>query len=113
MEYVGGYDDWIRQRSSVVSESKPVASEKSVKTKPKTKPTKLSYKDQRELDALPKRIEDLDAELASAHAAVADPEFYQQDGATIAEANKRLQQLEQELEHAYARWEELESGSVN
>ena len=111
-EYVGGYDDWIRQRSSVASEAKPAVTPKVAKAKSKAKPTKLSYKDQRELDALPKRIEELDAELASAHATVADPEFYQQDGATIAEANKRLQQLEQELEQAYARWEELESSSA-
>ena len=113
VEYVGGYDDWIRQRSPAVSEPKPSASEKSVKAKPRTKSTKLSYKDQRELDALPKKIEELDAELASAHATVADPGFYQQDGEVIAETNKRLQQLEQELEQAYARWEELESGSAN
>ncbi len=60
-----------------------------------------------------KRIEDLDAELASVHAVVADPEFYRQDGAAIAEVNQRLQQLEQELEQAYARWEQLESGSAS
>jgi ATP-binding cassette subfamily F protein uup len=113
LEYVGGYDDWMRQRTPVAAESKPVVPSKSTKDKPKTKPTKLSYKDKRELDSLPKKIEELDAELAAAHAAVVDPEFYQQDGAVIAEANKRLQQLEHELEQAYARWEELESGSTS
>jgi ATP-binding cassette subfamily F protein uup len=115
MEYVGGYDDWVRQRSADALESKPLVNPKNTKAKPKPKPkpAKLSYKDQRELDALPKKIEELDAELASAHAAVADPEFYQQDGAAIAEANQRLQELEQELEQAYARWEELESGSAS
>lgn len=112
VEYVGGYDDWVRQRAILVAASKPVVAPKNTKAKPKPKPAKLSYKDQRELDALPKRIEELDAELASAHAAVADPEFYQQDGAVIAEANQRLQQLQQELEQAYARWEQLESGSA-
>lgn len=113
LEYVGGYDDWMRQRSLDVTEPKPIVAPKSIKAKSKTKSSKLSYKDQRELDNLPKRIEELDAELASAHAAVADPAFYQQDGAAIAEANKRLQELEQELEQAYARWEELESGPVS
>lgn len=112
MEYVGGYDDWVHQRSPDAAESKPVVTSKNTKAKPKLN-NKLSYKCQRELDALPKRIEELDAELTSAHAAVADPEFYQQDGAVIAEANKRLQELEQELEYAYARWEELESGSAS
>jgi ATP-binding cassette subfamily F protein uup len=113
LEYVGGYDDWMRQRSPVAVESKPTVPSKSAKAKPKTKATKLSYKDKRELDSLPKKIEELDAELAAAHAAVAAPEFYQQDGAVIAEANKRLQELEHELEQAYARWEELESGSTS
>jgi ATP-binding cassette subfamily F protein uup len=112
VECVGGYDDWIRQRYPIMSEPKPVAVPKKRAAKPKSKSTKLSYKDQRELDAMPKRIEELDAELAAAHAAIAEPGFYQQDGATIAETNKRLQQLEQELEQAYVRWEELESGSA-
>ncbi len=113
MEYVGGYDDWVRQRATTASASKPVVAPKSAKTKPNSNPAKLSYKDKSELDALPKRIEDLDAELASVHAVVADPEFYRQDGAAIAEVNQRLQQLEQELEQAYARWEQLESGSAS
>ncbi len=110
VEYVGGYDDWLRQRSSAASEKKAVSTTKKTTEKSKPKPIKLSYKEQRELDALPKRIEELDAELARAHAAIADPGFYQQEGAVIAEANQRLQQLEQELEQAYARWELLESG---
>ncbi len=108
LEYVGGYDDWIRQRAPAVSEVKADSTTKKV-TK-KLKPTKLSYKDQRELDALPKRIEGLDAELATVQAAIAEPGFYQQDGAVIAEANSRLEQLGNELEQAYARWELLESG---
>jgi ATP-binding cassette subfamily F protein uup len=110
VEYVGGYDDWIRQRPSVHSVKRGDTATKKRVSKPKAKPTKLSYKDQRELDALPKRIEKLDAELAETHATIADPGFYQQEGSAIAETNKRLQQLEQELEQAYARWELLESG---
>jgi ATP-binding cassette subfamily F protein uup len=112
MEYVGGYDDWLRQRSPIASETKTASAPKKAVAKPKSRPTKLSYKDQRELDALPKTIEELDAELEAAHAAIAQPGFYQQDGAIIADANKRLQQLEQKLEQAYARWEELESGGA-
>ncbi len=112
MEYVGGYDDWLRQRASQVPEKKSVAVEiKTATNKPKAKPTKLSYKDQRELDALPGRIEEMDAELAALHAAIAEPGFYQQDGGAIAETTERMGQLEQELEQAYARWEQLESGS--
>jgi len=110
-EYVGGYDDWIRQRSSASEEKKSVrkAALQPI-PKPKPKSTKLSYKDQRELDGLPKKIEQLDAELASLHVVVSEPGFYQQDSAVIAETTTRLEQLEQELEHAYERWEILESG---
>ncbi len=111
VEYVGGYDDWLRQRAPVVPESRTVHATKNTTAKrPKAKSTKLSYKDQRELDELPKRIEGLDAELAATHAAMAEPGFYQQEGAAIAEVNKRLELLESELEQAYARWEMLESG---
>jgi len=107
-EYVGGYDDWMRQRVCKVSEVKADTTTK--KATAKLKPTKLSYKDQRELDGLPKRIEDLDAELSTLQAAIAEPGFYQQDSDVIAEANKRLESLQQEQEQAYARWELLESG---
>ena len=114
MEYVGGYDDWLRQRTREALEKRAVskAGEKSAQ-KTKSKPNKLSYKDQRELDGLPQRIEQLDAELAELHTAMADPDFYRQDGAAQAEASNRLQQLQLELEQAYARWELLESGSRN
>jgi ABC transport system ATP-binding/permease protein len=114
MEYVGGYDDWLRQRTREASEKRAVskASDRSAQTV-KSKPNKLSYKEQRELDGLPKKIEQLDAELADLHTTMADPGFYRQDGAIQAEASNRLQQLQQELEQAYARWELLESRSRN
>jgi len=110
-EYVGGYDDWIRQRASVIDQKKPVTKAVDPKLKrQKSKPNKLSYKDQLELDGLPQEIERLDAELESLQEAMADPGFYQQDGAVISEQTGRLEQLEKELEHAYVRWELLESG---
>ncbi len=111
MEYIGGYDDWQRQKGPAVSEKKPSskASDKSAE-KAKAKPKKLSYKDQRELDGLPKKIEELDAELVELHDAMADSGFYQQDREAIAEATSKLEQLERELERAYERWEFLESG---
>ncbi len=108
-EYVGGYDDWIRQKAAVSEEKKP-ARKAVAQPAPKPKSTKLSYKDQRELDGLPQKIEQLDAELEGLHAAMADPDFYQRDKAIISETTSRLERLEQELEHSYARWELLESG---
>ena len=107
-EYVGGYDDWIRQRSQIVpdqSQKKP-AKKKSTRP-PKTKPLKLTFNQQRKFDALPQLIEDLEAQIASLHDKMAEPSFYKQDGAIIAEENAKLDSLDARLATAYARWEEL------
>ncbi|MES9957731.1 MAG: ATP-binding cassette domain-containing protein [Sedimenticola sp.] len=109
-EYVGGYDDWLRQRQPVIEEkpvSKPQATPKA--EKPRPKPKKLSYKDQRELEALPKRIEELETRLDELQARMADPAFYQQDGEVIAEAKAGMEAVEAELSEAFERWESLEA----
>ncbi len=111
-EYVGGYDDWLRQRPVRATAPAPAAKPK-VEVKPETQAApparrKLSYKDQRELDALPQRIEALEEEQAELHTRLADPAFYQEAGEAVAEVNSRLKALEAELEEAYARWEALE-----
>ncbi|MES9903523.1 MAG: ABC transporter ATP-binding protein, partial [Sedimenticola sp.] len=73
------------------------------------KPKKLSYKDQRELDALPQRLEQLEKGVDQLQAAMADPAFYQKTPDKMALANDQLQSLESELAMAYERWEELEA----
>lgn len=110
-EYVGGYDDYLRQRPSAPKPASPV---KKTPAEPKTKPKasgsrKLSYKDQRELEALPERIEALETELAEVQAALSDPELYRKDPEAVQNAGKRLTELEQDLEEAFQRWDELES----
>ncbi len=113
-EYVGGYDDWERQRVPDIEQKKSVSKPADPKVKrQKSKQNKLSYKDQRELDGLPQKIEQLDAELEELQAEMSDPGFYQMDGTVIAQKTSRLEQLEQELERSYTRWELLESGSGN
>ncbi len=110
-EYVGGYDDWLRQRAPEPAASAPKPAKPSQPkpaAAPKPKPAKLSYKDQRELDALPARIEALEGEQENLHAAMADPAFYQQDKAEIAAAKQRAEALQAELSKAYRRWEALE-----
>ncbi|ANB02006.1 ATP-binding cassette domain-containing protein [Ectothiorhodospira sp. BSL-9] len=115
-EYVGGYSDWLRQRPKSRSGASSAASAKAqrateaAKAKPAPRPAKLGYKDQRELDALPKRIESLEAELADIQQAMADPAFYQQSKDEIAAVQTRMESLEAELAQAYERWETLESG---
>ncbi len=108
-EYVGGYEDWLRQKQTSTLET-PKASAAQPKAKKDNKASKkLSYKDQRELDELPQKIESLDAELEQLTTAMADPGFFQQDKDTIAQATSRLEQVEQALAQAYERWETLEA----
>jgi len=114
-EYVGGYTDWLRQR-----QSKPVAkSESPTKApkpatapsaqKPRARSLKLSYKEQRELEALPGKIQALEAEQSQLQAAVSAGGFYQQPGKAISATLARLQAVTVELKEYYARWEALES----
>ncbi|MCW8992839.1 MAG: ATP-binding cassette domain-containing protein [Gammaproteobacteria bacterium] len=112
-EYVGGYDDWLRQCrvADPGQSSGKTRSAVTAKTaqKEQARPAKLSYKDQRELDALPKRIEALETALEVLHSEMAAPEFYQQDGAVIAETKDKLERLETEMAEAFERWEALEA----
>ena len=105
-EYVGGYDDWSAQR---VLPPAPDPEKTTPPPKPKPAQRKLTFKERAELDALPSRIEALEAEQAQWHARLADPAFYRQAGADIAAARERSGNLTTELENAYRRWEELES----
>ena len=105
-EYVGGYDDWLRQRPQPAAPAPPP---KPVREKPaKERPRKLTFKERQELSELPQRIEELEARQAALHAKMADPAFYREAGDAVAAARKRLEELEGELAAAYARWSELE-----
>ena len=117
-EYVGGYSDWLRQSSQSWLRQKPatpaqVAAPVARSAAPAPAPAaearrKLSYKDQRELEQLPTRIEQLEADIAARGEAMNDPAFFQQDGGAIVKANETLAKLQLELENAYARWAELD-----
>jgi len=110
-EYDGGYDDYLRQKpTEVPAESKARSSTAPPKPTPQAdKPRKLSGKEKRELEELPKRIHALEETQGQLHAEMADPSFYRKDGGEIAEAKQKLEALEQELALAYERWEELEA----
>lgn len=108
-EYVGGYDDWLRQRRRPQAEKK-AAAKPAEKAKPKPQSRKkLSYKDQRELDQLPQRIESLEEEKAVLEARVGEADFYQSDAETIKRTLAELEAATQTLEQAYERWAELEA----
>ena len=115
-DYVGGYNDWLRQRPQPWKEDSGASNEASATRRPPADATqkpqqgnrKLSYKDKRELEELPGRIEALEAEHTELSRRMADPEFHRSDADTVAEAGRRLQELDQALAQAYSRWEELE-----
>jgi ATP-binding cassette subfamily F protein uup len=108
-EYVGGYSDWLRQRPPAVTDRAPPANKPIIAGENiRARPAKLSYKDQRELDQLPQRIERLEAEIEDIHSSMADPAFYQSSGDEIATRKQRLCAIEAELQIAYQRWENLE-----
>ena len=102
-EYVGGYDDWLRQRkqTSAITPKK----EKAVPVK------KQNQQDQRELGQLPDKINKLEAKLEKIQAEMAEPTFYQNDQSVIAKEQQKFDQLQQDLAATYQRWEELESES--
>ncbi len=109
-EYVGGYDDWLWQRKEAAPAESPKAEEKKEKRRPRReKPRRLSFKDQKELDTLPQKIEALEAEQQQIHASLADPNFYRESGDKINVMKARLEELGKDLAGAYSRWEELEA----
>ncbi|MCK5640359.1 MAG: ATP-binding cassette domain-containing protein [Gammaproteobacteria bacterium] len=112
-EYVGGYEDWVRQRrlSPVASKTDKSNEGQTVADATKgseIKSRKLSYKEQRALEELPLQIEALESEQALLQKNLADPELYQTDGGEISVITTRLEAIEDELKSAYQRWEALE-----
>lgn len=111
-EYVGGYDDWLRQRREPAAPKEPKPAKKEEKpARHRSAPGKrgLSFKEARELEALPQRIEALEKEETDIIAALSSPEFYaESDSAQVASTSARLETLQLELDEAYSRWEQLE-----
>jgi ATP-binding cassette subfamily F protein uup len=130
-EYVGGYQDWVRQggkwpdrtkistpvaaassesepiKPAIASAPSPVVTVAAVASAAKGK--KLSYKLQRELDGLPLQIEKLEKAIEVAGNETAAANFYQQDAATVTKKLDALQALNGELEVCFERWQELEA----
>lgn len=123
-EYVGGYEDWLRQGGSPrllgVAETQAEAKEAKAETvavpvteaPPVTEAApvkkKLSYKLQRELEALPEQIDELEQTIEALQVEISDASFYQQPAETTAAVLARLESLQQELDGLLERWAELE-----
>ncbi|WHR51987.1 ABC transporter ATP-binding protein [Vibrio furnissii] len=116
-EFVGGYHDAQQQRQQVLqyrNAEKVIKAEKVVEESPKTAPSKpkskkLSYKLQRELETLPVKLEELEAEIDALQEQVNNPDFFGQPVETTQPILDKLAATEQELEIAFERWEELEA----
>lgn len=105
---VGGYADWEakrRPRNETKKTSKPAAAAPAVEA-PKAR-TKLSYKDQRDYELLPKRIEEIDQTIARDEALLADPALYTKDPAKFAKLSEGIAKLREEKDVAEMRWLEL------
>ena len=122
-EYVGGYSDWLRQGDTSWLRWQPAAADAAARP-PKTDPApppaqrgqapaaprrKLGYREARELEQLPARIEALERQVAELTAAMTDPGFYRRQSDAITAHNAALASAQEELDQAYARWEALEA----
>ncbi|MFC1886698.1 ATP-binding cassette domain-containing protein [Thermodesulfobacteriota bacterium] len=110
MEYAGGYDDWLIQRpkqeETVSTEKKPI---RKLPPKPKLQQMgKLGYKEKRELDSLPQKIDVLESKQQTLYAIMSDPLFYKKEKNEIAKTKADLEFIEHEIDAAFRKWEEFE-----
>jgi ATP-binding cassette subfamily F protein uup len=112
-EYVGGYSDWLRHGHELAVTDNPYEAERrkqeAAERKKSRKPTKLSYKDQRELDSLPIEIERLEENIVALQALIAMPDFYAQEAELVQQKLRELSDAEKLLEQRIERWGELET----
>ena len=106
-EFVGGYDDWLEQRAVPAAAPSPPAPRPRL---PKTRPAapRLTFREERELEALPERIAALEEEQKRLWQSLGDPELYRAGPLEAAALDTRRQALEEELAVVYLRWETLE-----
>ncbi len=112
-EYVGGYDDWVRQSAGISTSTLSLTPKKADRRKRTSadapaKPKKMSFKEKQELETLPGTIEQLEGEIEELHSLMSKPDFYRLQGREVAAAKTSLASLEERLHVAYSRWAELE-----
>ena len=112
-EYAGGYSDWVRRGHELAVTDNPFEIERrkreSIERRRNKQATKLSYKDQRELDALPAEIEQIEADIGILQAAIAEPDFYTGEAELVQQKLHELKHAEALLEQRIERWGELET----
>jgi ATP-binding cassette subfamily F protein uup len=108
-EYLGGHEDWQRERAGVAAPVPVTPTSEPRKPRPPSGSPKLSYRERLELESLPARIETLEAERARLDAAIGGPEFYKETASAIAGVLERAEAVRVELDVLYRRWDELDS----
>ena len=109
-EYVGGYTDWLRQRQLSETPQDKAGQKQNTTAKPKTGGgKKLSYKDARELETLPGKIEEMERKQGELQALISQPDFYQKPHEEVSATLANLEKLEVELMALYERWEALDA----
>ena len=110
---LNSYDDWVRQRQeqSAPLPERPAnkPAESTAEPRPTAKKRGLSFREERELEELPARIEKWEQEQEALQTQLGDPAFYQQAKDAIATVTQQLDEVHRKLETAYERWTELES----
>jgi len=105
-EYIGGYDDWLRQRlveAKLIKASKDTPPTRAIRPK-----AKFGFRQQKELDSLPLTIQELETEQEDLYRAMGNPDHYKNDKSEIVGKKKRLEVVKKLLDTSYTRWEELE-----
>ncbi|KQN78011.1 ABC transporter ATP-binding protein [Duganella sp. Leaf61] len=113
-EFVGGYTDWERVRDTIASKpaARPTASKAeapAAAVAPAAKTKKLSFKEQRELDELPKLIAALEDEQTALNLQLSDADFYKKNASEAKRVNTRVAEIEEELLAALEKWEQIEA----
>ena len=113
-EYVGGYSDWQHYRPKIEPVAKKeLSADKVASKKTKSLKLKLTYKENKELEALPERLMELEAERDELISSMNAPDYYSSHNAQdIKKQTEKLQNLESEITQGYQRWEELENKKV-
>jgi ABC transport system ATP-binding/permease protein len=108
-EYVGGYDDWVRQRPQEARQSNIAAvNKKTAPTRASRPKSKFGQKQQKELDLLPHTIQTLETEQEELYRAMGDPDLYKKDKSDLFSKKEHLEAVKRLIAESYTRWEELE-----
>jgi ATP-binding cassette subfamily F protein uup len=111
-EYVGGYEDWLQQRSTMAADDASSARAAAISARPEAPRKKLSYKEQREFERLPDRIHALEEEQRQLQSKIAAPDFYREPAQVITQTLARADEVQDLLLTAMERWDELDARSA-